>query len=230
MLGTAPKRQRTEPESSRDAVAHIVTLDCIACTEATPIPETIETPCSHNYCRACATKLFEDSLRDETLFPPRCCRTAIPLNLVQHFLNPDLNKRFLDKSIEHTDPNRTYCSNATCSRYLRAAGALGSNSRYCAQCFRWTCARCKKGHDPGTDCPDDDEVLHLGKQAGWQRCSRCKNLVELTTGCNHITYVFPPLLQIKLAINHEQLPLPPRILLPLRSNMENLRMPPVGRR
>lgn len=164
---------------------------CVACTETLLQTDVTTAPCSHIYCRDCTIKLFEDSLRDETLFPPRCCRTAIPLPLVQHFLSPDIRREFENKTVEYNDGNRTYCSSPICSRYLHPFPNPRVNGRYCARCNLWTCIRCKKSHYPGNACPDENEgMLQLAKKSGWRRCSRCKNMVELRTGCNHITYVF----------------------------------------
>lgn len=42
----------------------------------------------------------------------------------------------------------------------------------------------------GQDCPADwelDAVLEMGAKRGWRRCYKCRNLVELTQGCSHIT-------------------------------------------
>lgn len=182
------KRQRVAPPAPR---VNIRRFECVACTEQTPETDTIQTSCSHSYCHTCATKLFQDSLRDETLFPPRCCRNTIPLNLMQQFLDPAFNTRFEQKLVERQDTYRTYCAKSTCSRYLRppntGRSTLGPASRFCAGCSLWTCEQCKKAHTPGSPCPEDEEVLRIGRQAGWKQCARCRNLVELTVGCNHMT-------------------------------------------
>lgn len=164
-------------------------VECLACTDRTPLPDSIQTPCSHRYCRDCASKLVQDATRDETLFPPRCCRTPIPISLVRHFLTAEVCRVFEEKLVEHNDPARTYCSNQTCSVYLRPAVAgRQQNGRFCGRCLIWTCSLCKKGHRPNVDCPDEDEeVLVLGQQEGWRSCPRCRNLIELTVGCNHMT-------------------------------------------
>lgn len=156
----------------------------------------VKTPCSHNYCRTCATKLFDDSLRDETLFPPRCCKMHIPIDLVQRFLPPGFARQFEERSIEMQDPRRTYCASKTCSKYLRAEvtgrSSLAPASRYCESCHLWTCEQCRKSHNPGSPCPEDEEVLRMGKRQGWKTCTRCKNLVELSMGCNHMMFVIRP--------------------------------------
>jgi len=164
------------------------TVECVACVEKVPSPHITTAPCSHNYCRRCATRLFEDALRDETLFPPRCCRVSIPLHFVKHLLSQESTIRFEEKSLERDDPERTYCAAPTCSQYLLPFLNPAVRGRFCPKCNLWTCILCKKIHYPGQQCPDDKkEVLKLGKENGWRQCSKCKNLVELGTGCNHIT-------------------------------------------
>lgn len=50
---------------------------------------------------------------------------------------------------------------------------------------------CKRGaHRIGQDCPADKDleaVLEMGEKNGWRRCYNCRNLIELTQGCSHIT-------------------------------------------
>lgn len=50
---------------------------------------------------------------------------------------------------------------------------------------------CKRNaHPTGKDCPEDwelDQVLKMGDKAGWRRCYKCRNLVELVEGCTHMT-------------------------------------------
>ncbi|PWY92769.1 hypothetical protein BO70DRAFT_357912 [Aspergillus heteromorphus CBS 117.55] len=178
-------------ESSKDAARrHLKNepmSECVACVDSFPHSDMIEAPCAHLYCRNCTTKLIEDSLVDESLFPPRCCRLHIPLSSVRASLGHDIARRFEAKSIEREDPYRTYCSNAACAKYLmpyEVYGYIGS----CRHCQRQTCTLCKRRVHPGTPCVDEHgEVLNLAREQGWQRCARCRNLIELGIGCNHIT-------------------------------------------
>lgn len=51
---------------------------CTSCMETTPEPRLIHAPCSHEYCHDCVKSLFTSAMRDESLFPPKCCRQVIP--------------------------------------------------------------------------------------------------------------------------------------------------------
>lgn len=161
--------------------------ECVACNEES---EVVQMPCSDYYCRRCTVRLFEGATTDETLFPPRCCRQTIPNSLVRHFLGRDLAARVERKAIEYGTPNRTYCYSPACATFIEP-GYINRDVGTCpkAQCGRRTCVLCKKPAHHG-DCPTDDnveEVLELSQLEGWQRCSSCRQMVELRTGCNHIT-------------------------------------------
>ncbi|PYH92715.1 putative E3 ubiquitin ligase [Aspergillus ellipticus CBS 707.79] len=181
-------------ESSKDAerrhVEDEIKLECAACMDSAPPCDILKAPCSHLYCRKCVTKLVESSLIDEideSLFPPRCCRTSIFLSSVRTFLGPEIGRQLEEKSIEREDPYRTYCSSTACAKYImpfHVQGYIGT----CRICQCQTCTLCKRQAHPGAECVDDyGEVLNIAKEQGWQRCARCRNIVELGIGCNHIT-------------------------------------------
>lgn len=65
----------------------------------------------------------------------------------------------------------------------------------CTSCSMQTCTQCKRPADEhnggaGGVCPEDADIKKLmstAQQRGWQQCYRCKNMVEKTDGCNHMT-------------------------------------------
>ncbi|EAW16109.1 BRcat and Rcat domain-containing protein [Aspergillus fischeri NRRL 181] len=194
LLPTRVASQHAEAESSRNPKRCCIAgpsnegllYECAVCTELVPSTDIIPAPCSHTYCRICAVRLFQDSMTDETLFPPRCCRKEIPLSLVSGFLGLARSQQFEEKAIEFSDPHRTYCSNPSCSEYIFPY-SVSSYIGTCSHCSSRTCMRCKKPAHEG-DCPDEDEeLLQLAEREGWRRCFQCRNMIELGTGCNHIT-------------------------------------------
>ena len=182
-----------EPESlasaatRKDRVREIHCRPCVSCED---LKEVIEVPCRDAYCGDCLRELFTSATSDETLFPPRCCRQEIPLSLVADSLGPNLVTTFQEKAIEFNTLDRTYCHNPQCATFIvpdRIEGTTG----YCGTpgCGLSTCTLCKKGTHEG-DCSDDnefEETIKLGEEAGWQRCERCRMLIELDLGCYHIT-------------------------------------------
>ncbi|PYI02067.1 hypothetical protein BO78DRAFT_410911 [Aspergillus sclerotiicarbonarius CBS 121057] len=178
MSGDAP--QSCTAESSKDAEKRHLTdsrpSECVACTELYPMSDMFEAPCLHHYCRTCTSKLVEDSLIDESLFPPRCCRMPILLSSVRGYLGQELARQYEEKKMEREDPYRTYCSNAACAKYLMPFQVQGYTGT-CKNCCQQTCTLCKRQAHPGAPCIDEyNEVLHLAKEQGWQGCARCRNI------------------------------------------------------
>lgn len=161
---------------------------CEACGDRKHFAELAQAPCRHEYCERCLTLLFENSMVDESLFPPRCCRQAIPLDKNRLFLNTALVKRFREKALEFSTPNRTYCHNRDCGIFI-PPDKYTQTTASCDRCRSQTCTTCKRASHDG-DCPYDEElqqVIQLARDQGWQRCQNCWGLVELNTGCNHMT-------------------------------------------
>lgn len=164
---------------------------CISCNERIHYVRAVYAPCGHDYCQDCAKRLFLNSMRDESLFPPRCCRQAIPLAAVDIFLTAELIECFDEKGVEFSTSNRLYCAWPTCSAFIPPAKIKG-DTVICPKCDFWVCTKCKGRTHPGQDCPKDagfDALVSTASKEGWQRCTRCKRYIELTFGCNHITYV-----------------------------------------
>ncbi|KIW17821.1 hypothetical protein PV08_05016 [Exophiala spinifera] len=161
---------------------------CEACREPKKQCEVMENECSHAYCKQCLQELFDLSTRDESLFPPRCCKEPIPLDDARIFLTKELLDRFGRARIEFETTNRTYCFRKTCSAFIPSDSIAGDVAT-CPQCLTETCAICKDGAHYG-DCPEDttlQEILAAATENGWQRCYSCRRLVELEVGCNHMT-------------------------------------------
>ncbi|RYP70109.1 hypothetical protein DL769_005086 [Monosporascus sp. CRB-8-3] len=210
---TATTGQKQQPESSAWAASRRPPLrqpgsaqrqqpkrNCEACGERKHFTELARAPCRHEYCRGCLGRLFESATVDETLFPPRCCKQPIPLEQNLIHLHADVVQRFRRKAVEFSTPNRTYCHDGRCgafvppSRYVhddgRGRGGVVPAAACCGECGARTCTACKAAAHGGGDCPNDvqlQRVLQLAREQGWQRCQNCWGMVELNTGCNHMT-------------------------------------------
>ncbi|KAL9610529.1 MAG: hypothetical protein Q9167_004767 [Letrouitia subvulpina] len=160
---------------------------CVACGFKKPLFDNYRASCGHDYCQSCLETLFELSTTDESLFPPRCCRSEISLQSVKLYLSPTLFHHFEQKSIEFTTSNRTYCFRPTCSAFIPPVNIVNQRA-VCSTCGSFTCTICKnEAHTD--DCPKDttaQQVLDLARDEGWQRCFGCRRIVELDVGCNHI--------------------------------------------
>ncbi|KAH0544767.1 hypothetical protein FGG08_001134 [Glutinoglossum americanum] len=170
-------------EISKKVVRH----ECAACTDSYPVPDIVRFPCEHYYCAKCIAELFETAAKDESRFPPKCCGTPIPFDIAKSSLTSDQILRFDQKRVEYTTTNRTYCSKEGCSAFIDPDFIKGETAT-CEQCSQKTCTSCKcKSHEG--DCPEDAALESLVKKAaekGWQRCFKCKRMVERVSGCNHM--------------------------------------------
>ncbi len=174
--------------STRRGPTSSKTHHCIACQEDKKFLEVVRAPCSHEYCRECLQDLFRGSIRDESLFPPRCCRQPITPTFVRIFLTSDIVRQYEKKKIEFDTSDKTYCSSPSCSAFILPEKIHG-DSAICIECGMVTCSMCKLPAHDG-DCPADrslQQLLETATENGWQRCYNCRRLVELDTGCNHMT-------------------------------------------
>ncbi|KAH6664098.1 hypothetical protein B0J14DRAFT_493984, partial [Halenospora varia] len=147
-------------------------------------------PCEHKCCAICVDELFDRSLTLEELFPPRCCGQTIPPELVSHLLTERMFMTFYRKKVEFSTSKRLYCSNPTCSTFLPPQ-ETDVNWIDCKQCGTLTCISCKHGAHDG-ECADDigaKELRSLAEENGWKACPRCEWMIELSSGCQHITCI-----------------------------------------
>jgi hypothetical protein len=162
--------------------------ECIACGEMSDYVHVARAPCTHEYCRDCLQRLFEESMLDETLFPPRCCKVPIPLEQNILLLPQAMVDRFREKSVEFSTPNRTYCHQNGCSAFVPSGNCIDGVAK-CQNCTATTCT-VYKGASHAGDCPYDEqlqEVITMARSEGWRRCQNCWAMIELNIGCNHIT-------------------------------------------
>ncbi|CAI7657406.1 unnamed protein product [Penicillium glandicola] len=185
-VSQAQAHQRVDITATSTVPSSGVLRECIACSESYPESDVIRNTCSHVYCQRCIIQLLQNCLADDSLFPPRCCRLPLPLEATRSIIDDGLWARLEEKSIEQKDQSRTYCSDPACSRYILPEHVRGTIAT-CRACNRQTRTLCKKVIHQG-ECNDDRaEVLELARAEGWQRCSNCSHLIELRSGCNHIT-------------------------------------------
>lgn len=129
-------------------------------------------------------------MTDRSLYPPRCCRQVIPWDTVRYLVSENLATQFDAKREELEDKFPVYCHDKQCSKYIKA-DAQDLTKATCSSCHAQTCTLCKQATHEGA-CPDDEEVQKMreyAKEEGNQECGQCHQLVELSVGCNHITFV-----------------------------------------
>ena len=172
----------------QESETEVFTYSCVACDICEKENEMVQAPCGDRYCKECIVNLFTISIKDEARFPPRCCRQPVPIDLVSTILDPELRQSFEKTAVEFTATDRTYCSRSTCSTFLPSASKESERAE-CLGCHQMTCTICKNAAHDG-DCPASPQhqaLMELAYREGWKKCYQCKRLVELNTGCNHMT-------------------------------------------
>ncbi|KAG6255984.1 hypothetical protein E4U24_006213 [Claviceps purpurea] len=145
-----------DPERSPSASKEKSALRrCVACTSEVASSDSIQCPCSHDYCRDCMANLFNAAIGDESLFPPRCCKMAIPIDLVQSCLSAELLATYEAKKLEYMILNGTYCdvpTVPTCSTLVLPA-SVQDDIATCIKCQKKTCTICNVESHPSTVLP-----------------------------------------------------------------------------
>ena len=171
------------------------TCECTSCFDDIPHRDAVDgLPCRHRYCHSCFAQLVLTSISNEHAFPPKCCLIEIPKTVMRKYLPPVELFKFDQKSLEYTVPlaDRYYCVSPECARWIDTRIAKRTNGALeCPHCETQLCTVCRGPQHPGNqDCPQDfslDATLQEAEQAGWRRCYNCRAIVELNTGCRHIT-------------------------------------------
>lgn len=177
----------------RPAVA-VKRVECIGCTEKVPQSQCLTAPCTHIYCHGCIISLVEACIRDETLYPVKCCRQPFPFASLAGLLNVRLRQEFETKCREYRVPpeRRAYCSNPRCSAFLGASTPDQEEDLICGTCRTQTCTLCKERSHPNYRCKksltqSDIALQTLAQEQNWQTCPGCRAIVSLNYGCYHIT-------------------------------------------
>lgn len=148
--GRTKRAKPDEPNASPSVVlastAANNTGTCASCLDLHSRHDMLQLGCedegdreTHSYCRGCLVRLFESSVTDPSHFPPRCCSKIISLFACTPFLPQLLIAKFVARREEFGTPNRTYCSNNKCSRWIHPAKIV-SNVVTCSDCHQQTCA------------------------------------------------------------------------------------------
>lgn len=170
-------------------------LDCVACSDSFPESSMARCPCGHAYCQECLVGVFEASLSDVSMFPPKCCNQPIGIEEQSDLLagQQPLLRRMREREAETTGPARLYCHVPRCSAVIPDDLVSGDVGR-CPACRAETCKICR-GEAHRGDCPDDtatQQLLETAREKRWMRCYSCRRMVELADGCNHMSKYTTP--------------------------------------
>jgi hypothetical protein len=159
---------------------------CEACTSSLPPAESIQVSCGDYYCSECLVKLFAHAIKDETMYPPRCCGITISMKRARQHLPKHLAKDFKERQLELRTKDRTYCWRPQCSTFI-APHSIHNGQAICQKCRAVTCAKCKNKWHYGSCVEGDDAAFfEFVRSEKMKKCPTCKRFVEKNGGCNHV--------------------------------------------
>jgi IBR domain, a half RING-finger domain len=150
--------------------------------------------CGHLYCARCMIKLMRAALKDNSLLPLRCCEIPIDMNISGNLLKPAEAALILRRVEEIEATNKMYCPTCSCFFNLDLIDSSTCTDLICG-CGTAICTSCKTTAHAGYTCGEnqavatgsDDLVLALSRIKGWKQCPSCATMIELRSGCNHMS-------------------------------------------
>ena len=189
-----PARKRKSEIPLEPQMPEPAAYECTSCFDEVPNKKAVDMPCHHKYCSPCFSQLVLTAICNEATFPPKCCLQEIPKKTMREHLPPKALAQFDEKALEFAVSigNRYYCVSPKCAKWIDTRIARRTNGILeCPHCAVKLCTICRgPQHSSNEDCPQDYGIgptLDQAERAGWRRCYRCRALVELTSGCRHIT-------------------------------------------
>jgi IBR domain, a half RING-finger domain len=139
-------------------------------------------------------------MKETVHMPPKCCQNEITMEqLPNHILNDfeeKFPKHYRRKHQEAMTSNKTYCPKKDCGNWIRPKYFVkdtknGRQKGTCSRCKTNVCQKCNMKWHPSGPCKvdaDTQKVLDLArKKDNYQRCYSCGEMVERSSGCNHMT-------------------------------------------
>ncbi|KAH8196559.1 hypothetical protein TruAng_009287 [Truncatella angustata] len=133
---------------------------CSACREDFKPDQTLEKlPCGHSYCTNCVRIMINQSTRDETKMPPRCCTQPIPGSVIRSLLSREEQIAFLKAVQQFSTPweNRVFCSNPNCDEFIPPKTKVDPKHPFqvtCRECHTKFCYVCGGVWDASVGCPN----------------------------------------------------------------------------
>lgn len=169
---------------------------CIVCMDDLQFHETTTLKCGHQMCNRCLKQSFKLSITDPQHMPPRCFSSdPIPFEYVDQLFDLEFKKAWYKKMCAvYASRNPIYCPKRGCGEFIQQQDIrlTKDRSRYgkCPRCSTKVCLNCS-GRWHGHCHKDEATARRLEAEPGketTQHCILCKSLVEISEGCNHVTW------------------------------------------
>lgn len=151
--------------------------------------------CGHLNCRKCLRQLFRTAIKDTSLLPLRCCNIPIDMNVSYDLLRQEEAIILKNRVIELTAERKMYCPVCNAFINLDLVDTSEAVDMPCHGCGVSLCAECTTESHPELPCKlnqvmkagGDKDLMEMAEEMGWKQCPNCKMMIELSTGCNHMT-------------------------------------------
>jgi len=170
-------------------------------------------PQQHGYCIGCLTAYIDSKIDPDNNggnssnnpFPLRCpeCRATefvdgISDAVAARILSPEKMVLWDHQRLLHS-VQHFFCPNPKCSAMIEIPETIYDLEEACPSCHQLMCTACHVLWHQGISCeqyqslpaeersPEDRALIQLAKTKNWQRCPTCSAVVELVSGCNHMT-------------------------------------------
>ncbi|KAI5067303.1 hypothetical protein GOP47_0017831 [Adiantum capillus-veneris] len=188
---------------------------CRICLESKHQAEMVKIlGCSHEFCSKCIVQHAEVKVQSGQV-PVGCpqvnCTTLLSLDQCQSLLSLRwydlLRRRLSEASIPEAE--RVYCPYSHCSALMdrrnlnvkvaTSAASPSTARKMCVECSRFFCVECRvpwhalmtcdyyQSLPPEFQDKQDVELHRLAENQKWQRCQKCRRMIELSEGCYHMT-------------------------------------------
>ena len=110
--------------------------DCAICLE---INDVLKLSCGHFICAKCTNTAFSLAAKDESLFPPTCCK-RIPVSVVLIFLEKEIYSKYSLRAVEFSTKDRIYCPLKECSAFIQPEFITitsENKNATCPRCNSW---------------------------------------------------------------------------------------------
>ncbi|KAH9326151.1 hypothetical protein KI387_006329, partial [Taxus chinensis] len=159
--------------------------------------------CFHRYCHPCMTRYIHSRIEDrrpQIYCPHESCGEPLTPQECAYFLPAEIFDAWsaLNLEAQIADCDKVYCPFPDCSALLVKEDAEREMvNTECLFCHRMFCVKCKVPWHGDLDCSEfqnslktsevDLQFSKLVENRKWQRCEKCKGVIELISGCNHMT-------------------------------------------
>ncbi len=170
------------------------TYECLACVTEYNTQQMVSLSCQHRYCLECFNMLVHTGCENDRAFPPKCCGKTVSAKLIMEKASQRAQRKYALLAAKIAIPldSRWYCPRSSCGQAIdmRKAKVSQYSGLQCSHCLGYICVLCREpAHHSGSRCNSASlkATLEEAARMGWRRCYDCRTMIELGSGCSHIT-------------------------------------------